>query len=441
MSNAPIQAPAIPQLRGGPRLFVRAGYAIILVGMVCTGTFAAYANIASAVFASGVVAVESSRKVVQHLEGGLVHEILVKDADAVQAGQVLIRLDGVKARSSADLYRAQLWAMLGAQGRLEAEQVEADAVHFPPFLAAAASDPQAARIMADEEKVFQQGRQSLSNQIAILSNRVVQLEQQVIGWQQQIDALDEQIASMTTQTQGLSGLNENGLYATNDLRGVERQLAALRGSLGEATANLATAKGNIEESRLQADQLRQDYRRGAADALANLRPQVTDLRERLTVADDALARLDIKAPQDGIVQNLAVHTIGGVIGAGAALMEIVPTGDDLIVNAQVPTTAVDSIHAEMIAEVKFPAFHSRTIPILLGTVASVSADAITDPNTGAMFYLAKVHVDPQSIPAEFRGKLQPGMPAEVVMSTGERTVMDYFTRPLSDAMFRGMREE
>ncbi|WP_127754101.1 HlyD family type I secretion periplasmic adaptor subunit [Devosia sp. 1566] len=441
MSNALLKAPGIPQVRGGPRFFVRAGYAVILVGMVFTGTFAAYANISSAVFASGVVAVESSRKVVQHLEGGLVHEILVRDADAVKAGQVLIRLNPIKAKATADLYRAQLFAMLGAQGRLEAEQVEAPVVSFPPFLAASVNNPQAARIMADEEKVFEQGRQSLNNQIAILNNRIVQLDQQVIGWQQQINALNQQIDSLTEQTAGLSGLNESGLYATNDLRNAERQLSALSGSLGEATANLATAKGNIEESRLQIDQLKQDYRRGAADALATLRPQVTDLRERLTVADDALARLEIKAPQDGVVQNLAVHTIGGVIGAGDAVMEIVPIGDDLIVNAQVPTTAVDSIHADMVAEVKFPAFHSRSIPILLGTVASVSADAITDQQTGNMYYLAKVHVDPDSIPTEFRGKLQPGMPAEVVMTTGERTVMDYFTRPLSEAMFRGMREE
>lgn len=441
--NAVLPPPADskPKVKGNHKTFVRAGYGIILLGMITTGTFASYANISSAVFATGVVAVESSRKIVQHLEGGMVREILVKDADLVQAGQVLIRLDPLKAKASADLYRNQLFAILAAQGRLEAEQTQAEVVSFPQYLAASVNNREAARIMAEEEKVFIQGRESLTNQIAIHNNRITQLEQQVIGYQSQVDALDVQIASLTEQNVNLSGLSESGLYATNDLRVAQRQLAALQGQHGNAIAQLATARGNIEESRLEIDQLKQDYRRSAADHLADIRPQVTDLRERLTVADDALSRLEIRAPQTGVVQNLQVHTIGGVIGSGTTILEIVPTGDDLVINAQVSPTAVDSIHADMVAEVKFTAFHSRNLPILLGTITSVSADAITDQTTGASYFLARVQVDPQSIPLEFRGKLQPGMPAEVVVTTGERTIMDYLTRPMEDAIFRGLREE
>lgn len=430
-----------PAVVGTYKTFKRAGYLVILVGMVFTGTFAAYANIASAVFAPGVLAVESSRKVVQHLEGGIVQEILVKDAELVEAGQVLIRLDPVRAKGSADLYRNQLFALLATQGRLEAEQVQADMISFPQFLAASVNNREAARVMEEEEKVFMQGRESLQNQIAILTNRIALLDQQVIGNQGQVDALNAQIASLTEQNRNLSGLSASGLYATNDLRVAQRQLSALQGQQGAATAQLATARGNIEDARLQIDQLQQDYRRTAADNLGDIRPQVTDMRERLTIADDAVDRLDIRAPQTGIVQNLQIHTVGGVVGAGAPILEIVPTGDDLVINAQVATTSVDSVRAEMTAEVKFTAFHSRKIPILLGTIASVSADAITDQKTGLSYFLARVHVDPKSIPAEFRGKLVPGMPAEVVIGTGERTILDYFTRPLSDAISHGMREE
>jgi HlyD family type I secretion membrane fusion protein len=430
-----------PQIKGSYKTWTRAGYAIILLGMVTTGTFAAYANISSAVFAPGVVVVESSRKTVQHLEGGLVREILVKDAQEVQSGEVLIRLDPIRAKAKADLYRNQLFALLAAQGRLEAEQVEAEQMSFPQFLAASVNNPEAARIMAEEEKVFIQGRESLANQIAILNNRIAQLEQQVVGYQSQVNSLETQIASLTLQNESLTTLSVDGLVAGNTLRQSERALAALEGQHGAAIAQLATARGNIEESRLQIDQLRQDYRRSAADKLASIRPQVIDLREQLGVAEDALARVDIRAPQTGIVQNLAVHTVGGVIGPGAPIMEIVPTGDDLVINAQISPTAIDSVHPEMVAEIRFTAFHTRNMPIMNGTITSVSADAITDERTGVSYFRARIAVDDADIPAEVRDKLQPGMPADVVVATGERTVMDYFTRPLTESLGRGMREE
>lgn len=419
------------------RAHVLAGVLLVTGGVGGFAGFAATAELSSAIVASGTVVPESRRKTVQHLEGGIVAEIRVRDADAVRAGDVLVRLDGTRAVAAAAALRGQLAIARAVAARLEAEAAGAPAVAWPPDLR---RDPGAAAAIAAETAAFADGRRSLDNQIAILASRRTQLAHKAEGLARQHAALADQLASLEAESAGLAAITEKGFHPKARLAAHGRAVAELRGALGEVEADRAGAATQQAETDLQILQIRQAARERASDALGAARGLVSDTAEKLRVAEDTLARLDVRAPQDGIVQGLSTVTVGGVIRPGEPILDIVPAGDAPVVQARIPVTGIDELVPGMTAELRFPAFQARVMPLVTGQVATISADAVFDETSRQSFYVAGVTVDAASLPAELAGRLHPGMPAEVVVPTRARTLLDYIVEPLTGLMSRAMRE-
>ncbi|MDE1569607.1 HlyD family type I secretion periplasmic adaptor subunit [Aquabacter sp. P-9] len=419
------------------------GYAVIIGAFGVCGGWAAMASIDSAVIASGVVSVESKRQVVQHLEGGIVSEILVKDGQEVKQGQVLFRLDSTTSRANFESVRAQLDTLVAMEARLEAERGQASAITFPPELLSRAGEPTVKAALADQQAQFRDRKASMDGQIDILNSRIRQGQRELEGLARERDSADQQLYFIDDELAGIRALNDKGLVSKPRLAQLQREKARLEGTVGRNMADAAKAETNIGEMSLQIQQLRQKQQEEVAAQIADTRQKIADLREKLSVAQNVLKRIDIRAPRDGVVQNInqKIYTVGAVVRPGDTMLEIVPQNDELIVDAQVPTTDIDRLHNGVTGvEVRFPAFHSRTTPLILGELRTVSPDRLVNESTHEPYYQAVVAVNSTDLPDDMKARLRPGMPAEVVFTTGERTVMSYLTRPLTDALLKSFRE-
>jgi HlyD family secretion protein len=418
----------------------RAGIAVVLAAFGVFGAWAAHAPLDSAAIAPGHVEADSRRKAIQHLEGGIVREILVREAETVREGQVLIRLDPTQARASAAMVRKQALAAAAREARLVAELEGAAAVAFPADLLAARAQPETAAAIGDELRHFAERRQSLDNRLHMAETRLEQARQQAAGRARQQAALSAQLASLTAELASLKPLVDKGWHPRNRYLASEREKSRLEGELGQAGADLARLAKQQEEAQLQKEQIVHEFRQEVARELAETRQQLSDLREKLGVAGDVLGRLEIRAPVAGVVQNIRVAGAGAVIKPGEAVAELVPGGDELIGAAQVSPLDIDSVTAGAVAEIRFTAMSTRRVSPVFGRVESVSADALAAEG-GRPYYLARVRVEPGALPARVARKLTPGMPADVVIAAGDRTLLDYLVGPLRDAIAKGMREE
>ncbi len=419
------------------------GYAVIIGAFGVCGGWAAMASIDSAVIASGVVSVESKRQVVQHLEGGIVSEIMVKDGQDVKQGQVLFRLDSTTSRANYESVRAQLDTLLATEARLEAERAQASSVTFPPELTTRANEPTVKSALSDQLAQFRDRKASIEGQTDILNSRIRQGQRELEGLARERDSADQQLYFIDDELAGIRALNDKGLVSKPRLAQLQREKARLEGTVGRNMADAAKAETSIGEMRLQIQQLLQKQQEEVAGQIADTRQKIADLREKLSVAQNVLKRIDIRAPRDGVVQNInqKIYTVGAVVRPGDTMLEIVPQNDELIVDAQVPTTDIDRLHNGVTGvEVRFPAFHSRTTPLILGELRTVSPDRLVNESTHEPYYQAVVAVNSTDLPEEMKARLRPGMPAEVVFTTGERTVMSYLTRPLTDALLKSFRE-
>jgi HlyD family secretion protein len=423
------------------RIPALAGAGIILLAFGFAGAFAARAPLDSAAVAQGQVEVDSRRKTIQHLEGGIVEGILVHESEVVRKDQVLFRLEPTQARANAEMLRKQLDAAMAQEARLTAELDRKSAIAFPGELLARRAVPETAIAIASEERQFAERRQSVDNQVRMLESRRAQTEQDIAGRSRQESAMQAQIDSMTGELEKVAPLAERGLYPQNRLLGLQRDKLKLQGEVGQARADIARLTKQREEIGIQIDQTAQKFREDAAQDLADARGRASDLREKVAIAGDVLTRVEIRAPVAGVVQNIKVAGIGAVIKAGETIADLVPVEDSLIVTAQVSPLDVDSVAVGQKAELKFTSFSTRRVPSMFGRVDSVSADAIYNENTKQSYYLARVAVDRATIPAAIASKLTPGMPADVLIVTGERTVLDYIIGPLANALSKGMREE
>ncbi|MEZ5924738.1 MAG: HlyD family type I secretion periplasmic adaptor subunit [Hyphomicrobiaceae bacterium] len=430
-----------PKFSGNPRPFVVLGYLLIVSTFGLLGTWAAYAKLDSAVIAGGAVAVESNRKAVQHFEGGIVDEILVKESEIVNKGDVLIRLRSTQATASAETLASQLDGAMALESRLMAESERAAAIVFPDRLLERASLPTTRKILQDQQNQFAERRKALEGEAAILRAQIEQLKGQILG-------LEAVVASSVQQQDNLKGeylkvrdLADKGLYPTNRLRAMERDLLQIEGRLGQSRADIARSQQAIGETELQIVQTEKKFQEDVLQQLREVRVQIAEYSERFRVAEDILKRVEIVAPQSGMVQNLKVHTVGGVIGQGEVIMEIVPLNEPLNVQARVSPIDINYVLPQLDAEVRFPGFRSRTAPSILGRVRTVSADSLFDEVARQPYYLAIIEVPDSAIPQELRGKLTPGMPADIMIATGERTVLDYLTAPLMDAVRKSLREK
>lgn len=429
------------RVSGDARPAVIVGYTVIFLFFGVIGTWAYYAPLASAVIASGTIVVESNRKTVQHYEGGIVREILVEESTSVLAGDVLVRLENIQAQASETVIGNQLYDNLSLESRLLAERDKLEEIVFFEELLTQLHKPYIRTVIEDQKTQFIKRRSSLDGQVKILKARVSQYSDQISGLISQRAGMREQVKIYKQELIGLRELYEEGYYPRSRILAMEREIARLVGEIGKVTAEIAQSQGGESETRLRIEQLQQTFAEDVVAELRAVRTQISDLRERHVVAEDVLKRVDIVAPLAGIVQNLKIHTIGGVIRAGEALMEIVPSEDQLIVRAQVSPLDIDNVHVGLEAEIRLSAFSLRRIPTILGIVESVSPDQIFNELTRESYFLANVTVDISTLPDEIKDRITPGMPAEVVIATGERTVLDYLITPIEDVLVRSFREE
>lgn len=420
----------------------RIGWIVVGLFFGVLGTWSAVAPLASAVVAPGTVVVESNRKAIQHLEGGIVSEILVRDGDPVRAGDVLLRLEQTQAKASSDMLMNQYYNHRAVEARLMAELEGYDRIDFPDDLRASALQQSSVQDILDGQKrQFDERRRSLDNQVSILESRIAQYHQEIVGLKVQKSSGDRQVSIYKDELVGLRELYEKGWYPRTRILSMEREIARLQGEIGAQVASMARAEKSIGEAELQIIQTRQRFKEDAVSQLRDIQQQLADLRERSTVAVNILERTELRASLDGIIQNVKVHTVAGVVRPGETLMEIVPENDRLVIDAEVSPVDIDSVHAGQDAEVRFSSFQSRSIPTITGTVLTVSADRLIDERMGIPYYTVRVQVSDDELVKLGDSRLQAGMPAEVLIQTGERTVLDYFIRPLRDSMSRAMVEK
>lgn len=417
------------------------GYVIIVLTFGVFGAWAAYAKLDSAVVAPGVVTVETSRKTVAHLEGGIIREILVREGEHVEEGQLLFKMDNTQSLAGAETANNQLAAGLATEARLVAEREHQETIVFPPELLADEANPVAKEAMADQRKQFEERRASVDGQLAILDARIKQYGSELDGLAVEKAATKRQLGFIDVELVDLHGLLDKNLVPKSRVLSLEREKGRLEGVIGRATADEAKAHNGISEARLQMEQLQKKFAEDVNTSLLETRQRIADLREKKRVTADILRRIDIRAPRSGVVQNVKVSTIGGVIKPGEALLELIPDEDELVVNAQVPPSDVDSIRPAMEAEVRFSAFHGKILPIIMGQVKSVSHDRLTDELSRQPYFLARIMVDERQVPADVRDRITAGMQVEVIIPTGERTMVDYLVRPLRNRVNKALREK
>jgi HlyD family type I secretion membrane fusion protein len=414
------------------------GYVIIIFTFVVLGGWSAVAKLDSAVTASGIVAVENSRKSVQHLEGGIVEAILVQEGQSVHEGQVLFKLAPTQAQASLELQTNQLDDVLAQEVRLVAERDHAKEITWPEEILSRADLPLVKQAMSDQTKQFNEEQASLNGQIDVFRSKIGEYNNQIEGLQVEREATNRQLRFIVQELTDLNYLLQENLVQKSRVLALEREKARLEGVIGTSTAEEAKARTAIGGAELDIQQARNKFNEQVASSILDVRKKISDAREKVHVAQDVFKRLDITAPVSGTVQNLKVFTLGGVIKPGETLLEIVPDHEVLIVQAHVAPQDMDRMEVGMRAEVRFPAFKTSILPIISGRVQSVSRDRMVDEQNKQPYFLAQVVAT--DIPDEIRDRLVAGMPAELIFPTGERTVLNYLVRPLRDRMTGAFRE-
>lgn len=424
-----------------PRSFLVFGYALIFLTFGLAGSWAFTAMIDSAVVAPGNLALEGNRKTIQHLEGGLIEEILVREANVVQKGDVLVRLSDVQAKSDVEVLSLRLKITQAVQARLEAERVQAESISFPQHLLG--EQPIVVRsAVTGQANLFENRKSILHSRVDILNSTIEQLDQQIEGLVVQQEAYKRRIEIQLEQLNRMRDGSKQGVVQTNRLAEKEEQYVEVGANLGSILTEIAKTRKSIGETKFEVLQVSQEYTERANTEMKDVRGEISELTERLKVARDILTRTEVRSPVSGFVHNLQIHTSGGVISPGSVLMDIVPENERLVINAQIGPLDIDNVTPGLETEVRFVAFASRNAPLILGKVDSVSRDIITpqDPNQQP-YFLARIIVEKEMVPEEMAGRLSPGMPSDVMIVTGERTVVDYLVAPLEAAVRKSLREE
>ncbi len=423
------------------RLHVIAGLAVVGIVAGGFGGWASTTEISGALIAPGQIVVESNVKKVQHPTGGVVGELLARDGDVVKAGQIVVRLDDTVTKANLAIVTKNLDAAMARAARLEAEQRGLDKIRFPKELTDRAGDPDVDNVMASESKLFDVRVNGRTGQKAQLHERIRQLNEEIDGLTAQENAKSQEIALVQQELTGVRDLYDKHLVQISRLTTLERDAARLNGERAQYLASKAQAKGKITETELQIIQIDKDMVSEVSKDLRETNDKIGELIERKVTAEDQLRRVDIRAPQDGIVEQSTVHTVGGVINAGDAIMLIVPQTDDLQVEAKVNPQDIDKLQVGQKTLLRLSAFDQRTTPELNGVVSRVSPDVATDQRTGHTYYTIRVSMSPEEIARLGDVKLIPGMPVEAFVQTGDRTVMSYLMKPLHDQLMRAFREK
>jgi HlyD family secretion protein len=432
---------ALPE-RTPPDIRQRLSIGILVVALLAGGIggWAATTSLAGAVIVPGTVVVDTSSKKIQHPVGGIVGEIRVADGDHVTAGALLVRLDDTVTRANLEVITKQLDEIAIRQGRLKAERDNAERLIVPDTLARRTVEPMVREMIAGETSLFESRRAARIGQKAQLDERVAQLREEIEGLAGQRTANENQRSLIERELAGVSDLYAKNLVPIGRLNALRRDASRLDGEHAQLTATLAQARGKIAETELQSIQIDQDLRTEVVKEMRELQAKAAELSERRIAAEDQLQRIEIRAPQAGIVHQLSLHTIGGVVGAGENLMMIVPDGDSLVIEARVAPQDIDHVHIGQEAFIRFPAFNQRKTPEFRANVARLSADASKDLQTGQSFFLVRLVLDESERRKLGSLTLVPGMPAEAHIRTEERSALSYFIKPLEDQMSKAFRE-
>ena len=427
--------------RGRLRGITVAGNLLVLCFMLGLGTWASLAPLESAAIASGVLESESSRKTIQHLEGGIVRKILVSDGDIVRSGQTLIVLDDTRAGSEMQSLQGQFWDAAARAARLQAEQQRFEKIAIPDALEQdSRQNGVAAAAVSAQQFIFQARLQVHESQLAVIRERRRQVEKEIEGLKAQETATGQRVDIVREELDMVATLVNKGLERRPRLLNLQRELADVEGRRGEIAAQIARAGQVISEQQATLFKLESERQNEIAQSLREAQNQIFQLRERLLAARDQLSRTEINAPEDGVITDLRVHTAGGVIGAGAPLMDLVPRQDRLIVTARLRPEDIDVVHPGLSAEVHLVPYNQRRVPRLKGTVVHVSADRLLDKRTDQPYYATRIRIDDGQIVANDI-QIVPGMPVQVFITTGRGTVALYALRPLLDSFRGAFRED
>lgn len=418
------------------------GIVVFLFFFVGLGSWAALAPLDSAVMAQGAVKVEGNRQTLQHLDGGIVKNLLVREGDKVEAGQVLIRLDEVAPQANVDVLSGQHDALKALEARLLAERDQQPRIAFDPELAARRkSEPNIEALLSIQEQVFTARRQAIEGQVSVLRQRILQLREQIRGVESQIRAQEQQLVFVRQELKGAKELNEKGYYPLTKIYALERQVAYLDGQRGDQSAQKARAQQAIGETELQILQLERDRLAEVSEQLRDTQSKLIDIEPRLRATRDTLSRLEIKAPMAGYVVGLQIFTVGGVLSRGDKVLDIVPLDSPLVVEGQIRPDDIDGVKPGLNAQVMLTAFKQRVVPQLHATVTKVSADRMVDPKSGVPFYTVQLEIDKKELAETKNVFLVPGMPVDVMIPVRPRTALDYLLEPLTRSFSWGMKEE
>ena len=420
---------------------LKAGLAVVALLVGAAGGWAGSTQISSAVISYGALVVDSNVKKVQHPTGGIVGEIRARDGDRVKTGDIVVRLDETMTRANWGIVTKGLNELIARKARLEAERDEESAIRFPDELLAAQDEPAVGQLMASEQRVFELRLKARAGQKALLAERLAQLKDQIAGHEAQERGKAQEIELIKRELDGVRKLWNKKLMPITKLTALEREAARLEGERGQLVAAIAQAKGRIAELQQQMIQIDREASSEVGKELREVEAKIGELVERKIAAEDQMRRIDIRAPRDGTVHQSTVHTVGGVIAPGEALMLIVPDADTLIAEAKVAPQDIDQLRPAQGAVLRFSAFNQRTTPEINGTVDRISADITADQRTGLSYYTVRIAIPPAEIARLGDVKLVPGMPVEAFIKTGDRTVISYLVKPLADQIARAFREK
>lgn len=452
--KAPIRVPALASITRATEALTHTGEGVetsfetprrigLTIAFIVFGVFGIWsvlAPIGEAAHAGGTISVSSYNKVVQHLEGGIVEELLVRNGDTVKAGDVLLRLDSTQSQANLEIYSAQLLALTAKEARLIAERDNLDSVTYPELLTSSTA-PQAQVEIASQNQQFRVRKAAQDGAIDVLEQRIGQLDSRIDGLQAMRESKNMLANSYAEELADVQTLLDRGFENKQRLRELERNHALQSGEAADLAAQIAQAEIQQGETRLQILQLQNEFQTQVVEELSATQTALKDASERVTALNDIVARTYVRAPVDGVVTGLQFHTEGGVIGPGTVIAQIVPQTEELIIEAQVKVTDIDRVAEGQEAQIRLPAFSTRTVPTLYGTVTSLSADAMFDEATRVSYYQARVAISPESLQDLEGLELVPGMPAEVFITTGSRTFLEYLMKPLSNSIARAFKED
>ena len=428
-----------PQFNADLNTHKRFGVLLFVVLFGFGGIWASTAPIDGAALAPGVVTVSTYSSVVQHLEGGIINNIFVENGESVEQGEPILELDRTQSLAALEIANSEFIALRALEIRLIAERDERETVDYPAQFLALGNR---AEVETEAQiEIFNARRSAFEGSIEVLGQRIEQLRSQIVGLKALKDSKDELAKSFQEELEDIRALLDQGFADKNRLRSIERNVATFKGEAAELLASISSTEVQIGEAQLQIIQQEREFQNSVVSELSGVQTNVSSAIERVTANEDIVSRKMVRAPESGLVNGLQIHTIGGVITPGMRIVDIVPQEEDLIIEAQVTPSDIDRLEVGQQATIRFSSFGMGTVPTIYGEVINISADSMVNESTLLSYYLTRVEVSPDSLDNLGDLALIPGMPAEVFVATGSRTLVEYLMKPFSNAMARGLRED